>query len=169
MEQLLTKIDDNIGKTRMLSSPHPRHHSPDQPAPPSHTVYSHYHTPCDPQAQLDAGAHQHANQINTAPRRPYHSSHQQQGAACAADHAYHGDEQPNMLSCSQFLQQSRQPGQPRSPGRREKYGVRPRVSASDVVPPERVAEDALRATRMQYFADLQRLQQKRQSDALGMQ
>lgn len=68
-----------------------------------------------------------------------------------------------MMSCSQYLQQARPPGSPRSPGRRAKY-VRPRQSASEVIPPERVAEEALRTTRMEYFADLQRIQQKRMRD-----
>jgi hypothetical protein len=51
-----------------------------------------------------------------------------------------------------------------SPGRRERYGARPRISASDIVPPERVAEDALRAARAEYRADVQRVKRKMMQD-----
>lgn len=153
----------------MLSSARSTRHSPDQPASPSHIVHNHYHSPGHTLTQQDPGVHNHdANQSNTAPHHPYHSP-QQQRAQCTEELTYNDNEQAALLSCSQFLQQARQPGQPRSPGRREKYSVRPRVSASDVVPPERVAEDALRATRVQYFADLQRLQEKRQQASPGVQ
>lgn len=164
MEQLLAKVDENIGQARNLKiSPPPSY--PVQPFSPSHIVHNHYHGPGESLLQQGPGVHQ----SSTQPHHPYSTSHQHLGATCTVEQGHNDNGQAGMISCSQYLEQARELGQPRSPGRREKSGRRPRVSASDIVPPERVAEEALRTTRMQYFADLQRLQQKRLQDAAGVQ
>jgi hypothetical protein len=166
MERLLTQVDDNIGKARTLSPPPgPRRRSPVQPDPPTHAIRQiQYHDPVDGLAQQGSPFRTEAPG-NTHPAHICGASQQLEGDNCTAAAVHYDSGQTGMLSCSQYLQQVRYPGQRRSPGRREKYGVRPRVSASEVVPPERVAEEDLRTTRIQYFADLQRLQQKRLQSA----
>ena len=168
MRQLLTEFDSHITHTRMLASPSPPPSRPRTPISPAVCpVNITFHgTPGDgPRVMHEAphstdasrGNEQHRDDQQQTPAHAAVSP--TQGGILVHEHGHHGDRvhqhQPHVHSA---------PSRPRSEGRRHRFGCRQRVSASDIVPPEKVGEEALQQARIEYYADVQRLKQKRLQD-----
>lgn len=165
MRQLLSELDSHITHTRMLSSPPPA--SP--PPPPVCPVNITFHGTAGDRPMVSHGVSHGADDGGMCEQ---HDARRQEEARYSADACHAADDvgcqrgqqeaHAHQLQQHAMVQSMRRRHSP--PGRRPRFGSRPRISASDIVPPEKVEEEALKQTRIDYFADVQRIKQKRLQD-----
>eukprot|EP00892_Ulva_mutabilis_P009951 jgi/Ulvmu1/7328/UM035_0117.1 len=169
MRYLLSAFDSHIANTRMLSSPP----LPRSVSPPVCPVNINFHGTTGNGATLSHGAPQ--DQGDGEVPVQYHAG--QEHEVAHSEHFCHGTGAVGHLTSQDEMRtnQAHQMQQQaaldhagacrhRPTGRRHRFGSPPRVSASDIVPPEKVRAEALRQARIEYFADVQRIKQKRLQD-----
>lgn len=168
MRQLLTDFDSHITHARMLASPPWKPPPPPAPAPsPICPVNITFHGSPGAGPELSHGCHE-GNDTGPPAQQQQRGGVQHHQAIPSPEHTRCG------ISSEGYTQQviaarhcpqdgtgiHRQQGS----NRRRQFGSRPRISAASIVPPEKVAEEALRQARIDYFADVQRIKQKRVQD-----
>lgn len=165
MQRLLTDFDSHITHARMLASPPRATPLPPAPAPPPGCpVNITFHGSPGALPELTRGQHEGGDtgpQAQQSGRVQHHPA--VPGPELTRREAPISDAQ-QAITTMQCPQHGARLHWQQDPNRWRRHVCRPRMSASDIVPPEKVAEEALRQARIEYFADVQRIKQKRVQD-----
>lgn len=168
MRQLLTEVDSHIMHARMMTAPQSPPPPPAPTPPPACPVNITFHGAPAGEAAIRHGAHE----LSGAGPQPQQASREQYAAVAGVEPDHHPNTDDRGLGQQitpahgrpQPRADESRPHRQNSTARRHRLGSRPRISASDIIPPQAVAEDALRQARIDYFADVQRIKQKRLQD-----